>query len=116
LSDNPQKVNGLAGITLGAYVIDTMSSNRHSLIKELRRSIVQSTATITTGCVVGLAFQWRLALVGIACLPFLVSAGYIRLVCTYYLLRKFVAIKRLSATQSIAARRCPQRRTKQGCT
>ncbi|KAI5121086.1 hypothetical protein M0805_008599 [Coniferiporia weirii] len=59
LSDNPQKVNGLAGVTLGA--------------------IVQSIATIITGAVIGLAFQWKLALVGIACMPLLVSAGYIRL-------------------------------------
>ncbi|THH03905.1 hypothetical protein EW145_g5914 [Phellinidium pouzarii] len=59
LSDNPQKVNGLAGITLG--------------------TIVQSVSTIITGAVIGLAFQWKLALVGIACMPLLVSAGYIRL-------------------------------------
>ncbi|KDQ25589.1 hypothetical protein PLEOSDRAFT_1097506 [Pleurotus ostreatus PC15] len=59
LSDNPQKVNGLAGITLGA--------------------IIQSIATLVGGSVVGLAFGWKLALVGIACTPLLVSAGYIRL-------------------------------------
>ncbi|KII86752.1 hypothetical protein PLICRDRAFT_55662 [Plicaturopsis crispa FD-325 SS-3] len=59
LSDNPQKVNGLAGITLGA--------------------IVQSIATLVSGSVIGLAFGWKLALVGIACTPVLVSTGYIRL-------------------------------------
>ncbi|PFH54100.1 hypothetical protein AMATHDRAFT_186925 [Amanita thiersii Skay4041] len=59
LSDNPQKVNGLAGITLGA--------------------IVQSISTIIIGSVLGLAFVWKLALVGIACMPILVSTGYIRL-------------------------------------
>lgn len=59
LSDNPQKVNGLAGVTLGA--------------------IVQSIATLITGSILGLAFIWRVALVGIACTPLLVSAGYIRL-------------------------------------
>ncbi|KAH9941048.1 multidrug resistance protein 1 [Amylocystis lapponica] len=59
LSDNPQKVNGLAGVTLGA--------------------IVQSTATLVTGTVIGLAFAWKLGLVGLACTPVLVSAGYIRL-------------------------------------
>ncbi|KAL4267597.1 GTPase-activating protein [Pleurotus pulmonarius] len=59
LSDNPQKVNGLAGITLGA--------------------IIQSISTLIGGSVVGLAFGWKLALVGIACTPMLVSAGYIRL-------------------------------------
>jgi ATP-binding cassette subfamily B (MDR/TAP) protein 1 len=59
LSDNPQKVNGLAGITLGA--------------------IVQSIATLITGSILGLIFIWRVALVGIACTPLLVSTGYIRL-------------------------------------
>ncbi|KAF8585704.1 P-loop containing nucleoside triphosphate hydrolase protein [Ramaria rubella] len=59
LSDNPQKVNGLAGITLG--------------------TIVQSCACLIGGCVIGLAFSWKLALVGIACIPFVISAGYIRL-------------------------------------
>ncbi|KAF8798991.1 multidrug resistance protein 1 [Phlegmacium glaucopus] len=59
LSDNPEKVNGLAGITLGA--------------------IVQSIACLIAGSVLGLAFVWKVALVGIACIPFLVSTGYIRL-------------------------------------
>ncbi|PPQ91666.1 hypothetical protein CVT25_012879 [Psilocybe cyanescens] len=59
LSDNPQKVNGLAGITLGA--------------------IVQSIATLIAGSVLGLAFIWKVALVGIACTPLLISTGYIRL-------------------------------------
>ncbi|KAJ6559121.1 P-loop containing nucleoside triphosphate hydrolase protein [Mycena vulgaris] len=59
LSDNPQKVNGLAGVTLGA--------------------IVQSCATLVAGAIIGLAVIWKIGLVGIACTPFLVSAGYIRL-------------------------------------
>ncbi|KAL4258269.1 GTPase-activating protein [Pleurotus pulmonarius] len=59
LSDNPQKVHGLAGITLGA--------------------IIQSISTIIGGSAIGLAFGWKLALVGIACTPILVSIGYIRL-------------------------------------
>ncbi|KAI0643098.1 P-loop containing nucleoside triphosphate hydrolase protein [Trametes meyenii] len=59
LSDNPQKINGLAGITLGA--------------------IVQSVSTLIIGSILGLAFNWQLGLVGIACTPILVSAGYIRL-------------------------------------
>ncbi|KAH9480411.1 ABC multidrug transporter atrD [Psilocybe cubensis] len=59
LSDNPQKVNGLAGITLGA--------------------IVQSIATLIAGSVLGLVFIWKVALVGIACTPLLISTGYIRL-------------------------------------
>ncbi|KAH8078415.1 P-loop containing nucleoside triphosphate hydrolase protein [Cristinia sonorae] len=59
LSENPQKVNGLAGVTLGA--------------------IVQALSTIITGAIIGLIFAWRLGLVGIACAPVLASAGYIRL-------------------------------------
>ncbi|KAF7314410.1 hypothetical protein MKEN_00913800 [Mycena kentingensis (nom. inval.)] len=59
LSDNPQKVNGLAGVTLGA--------------------IVQSFATLLAGAIIGIAIIWQLGLVGLATTPFLVSAGYIRL-------------------------------------
>ncbi|PCH40227.1 multidrug resistance protein 1 [Wolfiporia cocos MD-104 SS10] len=59
LSDNPQKVNGLAGVTLGA--------------------IVQAISTLVTGSIIGLVFAWKLGLVGLACTPVLVSAGYIRL-------------------------------------
>ncbi|EIN12733.1 P-loop containing nucleoside triphosphate hydrolase protein [Punctularia strigosozonata HHB-11173 SS5] len=59
LSDNPQKVNGLAGVTLGA--------------------IVQAFATLVVGLILGLIFAWKLGLVGLACMPLLVSAGYIRL-------------------------------------
>ncbi|OSD02414.1 multidrug resistance protein 1 [Trametes coccinea BRFM310] len=59
LSDNPQKINGLAGITLGA--------------------IVQSASTLIIGSILGLSFNWQIGLVGIACTPVLVSAGYIRL-------------------------------------
>ncbi|KIJ64522.1 hypothetical protein HYDPIDRAFT_89952 [Hydnomerulius pinastri MD-312] len=59
LSDNPQKINGLAGVTLGA--------------------IVQAFTTLIGGSAIGLAYAWKPALVGMACIPFLVSAGYIRL-------------------------------------
>jgi ATP-binding cassette subfamily B (MDR/TAP) protein 1 len=102
LSDNAQKVNGLAGITLG--------------------TIVQSFACLIAGSILGLAFIWKVALVGIgtlttkfsffiilheliiiACLPLLVSSGYIRLVsfgfdrrlsCTYgYESKRVVVLK-----------------------
>ncbi|KAJ7366944.1 P-loop containing nucleoside triphosphate hydrolase protein [Mycena albidolilacea] len=59
LSDNPQKVNGLAGVTLGA--------------------IVQATSTLVAGAIIGLIIIWKIGLVGLGCTPFLVSAGYIRL-------------------------------------
>ena len=73
------QINGLAGITLGA--------------------ILQSFATIIGGSIIGLIYNYKVALVSIgmertlccydglwliitsiACMPFLVSAGYIRLV------------------------------------
>ncbi|KAG8874984.1 GTPase-activating protein [Tulasnella sp. 331] len=59
LSDNPTKISGLAGVTLGA--------------------IVQSTSTVIGGAIIGLVFGAKLAAVGIACMPLVVSAGYIRL-------------------------------------
>jgi ATP-binding cassette subfamily B (MDR/TAP) protein 1 len=48
LSDNPQKVNGLAGITLG--------------------TIVQSLSCLVAGSALGLAFIWKVALVGMGTL------------------------------------------------
>ncbi|KZP01325.1 P-loop containing nucleoside triphosphate hydrolase protein [Calocera viscosa TUFC12733] len=59
LSDNPQKISGLGGVTLGA--------------------IVQSITTVIGGAIIGLCYGWKLGLVGIACIPFVISAGYIRL-------------------------------------
>lgn len=44
LSDNPQKFEGLAGVTLGA--------------------IIQGISTVITGSVLGLIFVWRIGLVG----------------------------------------------------
>lgn len=59
LSDNPQKVQGLAGATMGV--------------------IVQSISTIVVGMILGLSFGPLLALIGIACIPLLVCSGFIRL-------------------------------------
>ncbi|WVW81061.1 hypothetical protein I302_103052 [Kwoniella bestiolae CBS 10118] len=59
LAENPQKVQGLFGVTLG--------------------TIVQSCATLLGGCIIGLCYGPLLALIGIACIPLLVSGGYIRL-------------------------------------
>ncbi|KAG9315784.1 ste6-like protein [Chiua virens] len=59
LSDNPQKISGLAGVTLGA--------------------IVQAITTLIGGSIIGLIYAWKPALVGMACIPFLISTGYIRL-------------------------------------
>ncbi|KAG2740983.1 P-loop containing nucleoside triphosphate hydrolase protein [Suillus brevipes Sb2] len=59
LSENPQRINGLAGITLG--------------------TIIQSIATLVVGLSIGFAYAWQTALVGMACIPLLASGGYIRL-------------------------------------
>ncbi|KAF9221679.1 P-loop containing nucleoside triphosphate hydrolase protein [Gyrodon lividus] len=59
LSENPQKINGLAGVTLG--------------------TIVQAISTLVGGSAIGLAYAYKPALVGMACIPFLISTGYIRL-------------------------------------
>ncbi|KAJ3557819.1 hypothetical protein NM688_g1271 [Phlebia brevispora] len=59
LSDNPQKVHGLAGVTLGA--------------------IIQSTSTLILGLILGISFAWKLGLVGLACAPLVVSSGFVRL-------------------------------------
>lgn len=79
ISEQPQKVNALAGVTLGV--------------------IIQSIVTLIAGCIVGLSvcssslptrehfldtlrplqYAWKLSLVGIACLPLTLSAGIVRL-------------------------------------
>jgi ATP-binding cassette, subfamily B (MDR/TAP), member 1 len=59
LSENPQKISGLSGMTLGA--------------------IFQAGATVVIGSIVGLIYGWKLALVGIAVIPFVFVAGYVRL-------------------------------------
>ena len=103
LSDNSQKVNGLAGITLG--------------------TIVQSVSCLFVGSIIALAFVWKIGLVGIGalttklsflflkrahnhlsvCFPIVVSSGFIRMVsfgfdcglsCTYpYKLKRVVGLK-----------------------
>ncbi|RXK39840.1 ATP-binding cassette, subfamily B (MDR/TAP), member 1 [Tremella mesenterica] len=55
----PQRIEGLFGTTLG--------------------SIVQTIATVISGCVIGLAYGPLLALIGIACIPLLLAEGYISL-------------------------------------
>ena len=77
------KVNGLAGVTLAA--------------------IVQSIATVILGSVLGLAFIWKIGLVGIACTPLVISTGYIRLVC-------FSLSRHILPSLSFAARRRHERR------
>jgi ATP-binding cassette subfamily B (MDR/TAP) protein 1 len=42
-------------------------------------SIVQAFATLTVGLIISLIYIWKVGLVGLACVPFLMSTGYIRL-------------------------------------
>ena len=77
LSDNSQKVNGLAGITLG--------------------TIVQSLSCIITGSILGLAFIWKVALVAIGTLTsffnFLTSSSSISMYSTRGLIGLYSAGK-----------------------
>ncbi|KAL1951601.1 hypothetical protein VTO73DRAFT_750 [Trametes versicolor] len=59
LTENARKVQTFAGVTATI--------------------IVQSLATLVIGAVLGLIFAWQLGLVGIACTPIMLSAGYVRL-------------------------------------
>ncbi|KAK0459997.1 ste6-like protein [Desarmillaria tabescens] len=59
LSDDPQKVNGLAGMILA--------------------TLLQSISTLVVGYIIGLSFTWKIGLVGIACTPLVIVSGYIRL-------------------------------------
>ena len=97
LSDGPQKINGLAGITLAAYAACYISNFFQGRLTFVF-SIIQALATLVSGFTVGLIFIWKLGLVGFgkstmlvslldlalmpdtACVPFLMSVGCIRLV------------------------------------
>ncbi|KAK0487110.1 ste6-like protein [Armillaria novae-zelandiae] len=59
LSEDPQKVNGLAGMILA--------------------TLLQSISTLVVGYIIGLSFTWKIGLVGIACTPLVILSGYIRL-------------------------------------
>ncbi|KAM0748705.1 P-loop containing nucleoside triphosphate hydrolase protein [Meredithblackwellia eburnea MCA 4105] len=54
-----QKISGLMGVTAGV--------------------ILQSCFTLIIGSIVGTAYAWRISLVGIACIPLTVAAGFVRL-------------------------------------
>jgi len=86
LSENPERVNGLAGMTLGA--------------------IVQAISTVILGSILGLVFIWKVGLVGIAATPLIVSPGYFRLVCDPKIL-----ISNLHIDQPFLACHCHERST-----
>lgn len=59
ISDRPQKVQGLFGVTLG--------------------TILQAVTTLLGGAIIGLVYGPLLSLIGIACVPLIIGSGYIRL-------------------------------------
>ncbi|BGP31976.1 hypothetical protein JCM10296v2_003755 [Rhodotorula toruloides] len=59
ISDLATKIFGLFGVTQGV--------------------IIQSVFTLISGAIIGLIYSWRVALVGIACMPLTLSAGIVRL-------------------------------------
>ena len=59
LAENTQKINGFIGVSLG--------------------TIVQSISTLIVGAIIALIYGWKLALVVIACIPFTLCAGFVRL-------------------------------------
>ncbi|KAJ6535983.1 P-loop containing nucleoside triphosphate hydrolase protein [Mycena vulgaris] len=58
LSENPQKILGLAGMTIG--------------------TIAQAFATLVGGLILGWIFAWKIGLVSLACTPILVLGGFVR--------------------------------------
>jgi len=62
VNSNPQKVNSLVGVTLGAYA----SMLIHPLSNiDLANSMIQAASTLIGGTAVGLVYAWKPALVGI---------------------------------------------------
>lgn len=59
LAEHTQKINGFMGVALG--------------------SIIQSISTLVIGSIIALIYGWKLALVVIACIPFTLSTGFVRL-------------------------------------
>ncbi|MCK1975391.1 hypothetical protein LNK20_22160, partial [Bacillus safensis] len=59
LAENTLKVNSFVGVSMGA--------------------IAQSLSTLIIGSLISLIYGWKLALVVMACVPFTLSAGFVRL-------------------------------------
>ncbi|WFD21498.1 ABC-type xenobiotic transporter [Malassezia equina] len=59
LAENTLKINSFVGVSMG--------------------SIMQSISTLIMGSIIALSYGWKLALVVIACIPFTLCAGFVRL-------------------------------------
>ena len=91
LSSDAQKVQGIAGVTLG--------------------TALQLFATLVGGLIVSLCYGWKLALVAMTVLPFIVGTGYYRLrIVSYFADKAKLAYERSSqvACESVAAIRTVQ--------
>jgi ATP-binding cassette subfamily B (MDR/TAP) protein 1 len=81
LADNAQKISGLAGVVRSSLppIALNQASFNVSFLSQTLGTIIQSFATVVAGMIIGLIYGWKLALIGIACMPLIISAGYIRL-------------------------------------
>lgn len=77
LAENTLKINSFVGVSMG--------------------SIMQSIATLIMGAIIALAYGWKLALVVIACIPFTLCAGFVRLMLV---VRKDVKVRQVHLTTS----------------
>lgn len=96
LSSDATKIQGISGMTLG--------------------TILSVTVNLTGGAVVALVYGWKLALVALTCLPFLVFCGYFRLrIITYFTDKNKGAYERSAqiACEAVAAIRTVQSLTRE---
>ena len=77
LAENTLKVNSFVGVSMGA--------------------IVQSISTLLIGAIISLIYGWKLALVVIACVPFTLCAGFVRL---KLVVQKDVKVRRVHLSTS----------------
>jgi ATP-binding cassette subfamily B (MDR/TAP) protein 1 len=90
ISDRPQKIQGLFGVTLG--------------------SILQAVVTLVGGVIIGLCYGPLLSLIGIACVPLIIGSGYIRLRVVVLKEEKTKKARRQRAARVRGGRQCTHRR------
>lgn len=92
LAENTLKINSFVGVSMGA--------------------IMQSISTLIIGTIISLIYGWKLALVVLACVPFTLSAGFVRLklvvqkdvkVRQVHLATSHMACESASAIRTVAA-------------
>lgn len=78
IGDIATKVYGLFGVTQGV-IIQSMVRGGRPTRSACFADILCSQFTLISGAIIGLCYSWRVALVGIACMPLTLSAGIVRL-------------------------------------